>query len=145
MTFDLTYSKGKVEIPIGKTINLFKVFGENTKDGFIPIIFLLNTSDSECNRFFIDAWSLHWSVYNMTEMTELIREDLEEFSSDEVIDLMEQYQLKGKTILSIEMDYIKKSDLLTGKLTLEVKDGFQMELLDFGDENEQILNIKNVG
>jgi len=145
MNFDLDNFKGKVESPIGKMISLFKVFGENTKEGFIPIIFWINTSDSDCNRFFIDAWMLHWDVYNVNEMTELIKEDFEESSSHKVIDLMEQYELKGKTILNIEMDYVKKPDSLTGKLILEIQDGFQMELLDFGDEKEQKLNIKHVG
>ncbi|PTX60103.1 hypothetical protein C8N46_107109 [Kordia periserrulae] len=142
MEFQLANFKGKVDEVIGKQISYLKVLGENKEACFIPIIFWLKTADNKCHRFFIDAWMLHWAEYSITEMEELIDEDLEEHDSFVVHDLMSSFDLKDKMIDNVEMNYIKLSEQLVGKLLIEIANKGTIEILDYGDKKEQELKIK---
>lgn len=142
MEFELAGFKGKIQEPIGQKIHFFKVVGEVSKAQFIPLIFWLKTYDDQRYRFFIDARALHWVDHTPAEMEKLIEEDFEEYDSYEVRDIMTDYNLQGKTIEHIEMDYIENPEGLIGKLEIKIEGKGTIELLDFGDEKEQELKIE---
>ncbi|WP_027391797.1 hypothetical protein [Aquimarina latercula] len=144
MEFQIDKFKGKVDEPIRKKITFFKVSGEKKGSEFIPMIFWLITSDKKCNRFFMDAWMLHWTEYTQKEMEELIKEDFEESDTYRIIDLMLDYNLADKLIRNVEVDYLKETESLTGKLWIEIEGSEIIELLDFGDEKEQELKINDL-
>lgn len=147
-TTDLTkIFSGKIEEPIGHSIEFLSVIMASNTNNIEPSIFWLKTSDGVWHRFFIDAWAPHWSFYNENEKTEIIKEELQ----DEVIentryyvkDLMEEFGLKNKKIKCIEMFYDKRDELFFGNLKINIEDSNEINIYDYGDEINAELYINN--
>ena len=121
-------------------MNFFKVIGEIKHGIFEPEIFWIRTTDESCYRFFIDACTFHWMECSWDEMREAIDEDFEPRESSKLIDLKTTHNLEGDMIHEIAFDHFTQSGNLVAKLVLLIGN-CEIELLDFNDREDQILNI----
>lgn len=139
---------GKVEEPIGHSIEFLSVLMASTANGIEPSIFWLKTSDQTWHRFFLDAWVPHWNIYNEKEKTDLIEDDLENDVIGEikyfVKDLMADFNLQHKKVECAGMSYAYRDQLFFGNLKIKIQGSREINIYDYGDEINSELYLDDI-
>jgi hypothetical protein len=161
--FIASYS-GKIEEPIGKKIVYFKYLFHKINDSYEPVLAWIKTDDGMWHRFFIDAWIPHWEALNPAQalqyakdahedsVEELIKEEFEEYIDDyggqwRAIDILESYNLYGKEVLNVFVEYKEIDGNISAQLSLLIEGDVEIFINDFGDkiDAELIINNKKIG
>ncbi|MEO1049315.1 MAG: hypothetical protein AAFX87_01725 [Bacteroidota bacterium] len=125
---------GPIEEANGRRIMYFRALCERSENAVEPILFWLQTDDLIWHRFFIDAWMLHWALFEDNKETQELREEDFEFMDNDIIrDLIKEYDLSDKKIVDAQMNYRYVNALFCGQLKLSIEDGRTIILNDFND------------
>lgn len=133
--------EGGVEEIMGKSVQFFRVIGQEIDNQFEPAIFWLQTSDKVWHRFFINAYTLNWDFFKNDNHKAVFDEDFNVPEDEVEIDLMAALKLEGLLILNAEMNYLDVENEFCGELSIILENNCLVKVQDFNNEYRQRLLV----